>query len=175
MSLRLGDKTLPDIQVFGRPLVRPTQEDVVRHDIIVAKSRHDRDLEVMLGIHMVLGAARSKHVCKFCDQQLILRNDLLLCSWYLLIIIVARRVAGPYDEVYAISQVLVDPFEGLVNQGEGGIAAGRLAAIHACRSSFAVASGICFGAGICLVEGVWVEIWSAVSVVAICGRLKGKA
>ena len=65
---------------------------------------------------MILGAALSKHVREFCDQQLILYNDLLLCSWYPLIVIVARRVAGPYDEVYAVSQVVVDPFEGLVDQ-----------------------------------------------------------
>jgi hypothetical protein len=68
MSLGLGDEILPYVQVLGRPLVGATQENVMRHDVIVAKGRYYGNLESMLGVRIVIFAACAENVCEFSDQ-----------------------------------------------------------------------------------------------------------
>jgi hypothetical protein len=47
-------------------------------------------------------AAQSKNFSEFGDHVLVLLDDLLLRPWYVLVIVVSRRVAGPYYEVYIV-------------------------------------------------------------------------
>jgi hypothetical protein len=55
--------------------------------------------------------------------------------------------------------VLVDPFECLVDEAQGGIAARRLRAVDSGGPSFAVTGGVGLCAAVRLVEGIGVEIW----------------
>jgi len=96
MSLRLGYKPPPDIQVLGRPSVRAAREDVVRQYVVVAESRHDWDRKCICTTTV---AALSKDVGKFRDHVLVLLDDLLLRPRDRVIVVVPGRVAGPYDEV----------------------------------------------------------------------------
>jgi hypothetical protein len=54
MSLRLGYELPPDVQVLHRPPIRPVGEDIVRHDVIVTKRRHNRYNEVVRAMFIVV-------------------------------------------------------------------------------------------------------------------------
>jgi hypothetical protein len=68
VSLGLGNKILPYVQVLGRPLVGATQENVMWHDVIVAEGRYHGDFESVLGIRIVIFVACAENVCEFSDQ-----------------------------------------------------------------------------------------------------------
>lgn len=155
MSLYLGYESTPDIQVIHRPGIWAASEDVVRHNVVVAKSRHNGN-DKIVGAMARLGI--SKDLYKFRDHELVLVDNLIVCSRYLLVIVVARRVACPYDEVDFILDVVLYPLKRLVDQGKRRVAARRLCAVDARGSSFSVACCAGFCAGICLVERVWVEV-----------------
>lgn len=72
----------------------------------------------------------------------------------------ARRVASPDDKVYVVLDIVLDPFERLVDEGEGGVAGRRLCAVDTGGPMAAMAGGICSGARVRLVEGVGMEVWS---------------
>jgi hypothetical protein len=55
--------------------------------------------------------------------------------------------------------VLVDPFERLIDQREGAIAAGGLSTVHSGRPMTAVAGCVGLSARVGLVEGVGVYVW----------------
>ena len=85
-----------------------------------------------------------------------------------------RRIARPYDKVYVVFDVVVDPFERLVDKREGRVAASGFGAVYASRAMFAVARCLLCGARISLVERVWMEVWMTMLAVTrlFCGSNK---
>jgi hypothetical protein len=156
MPLRFRDEAAPNVQVLHRPLVRALQENVVRHDVVVAKRRHNWD-HIIVGPSPVL-VRHTKYLSKLVYQIFILVDDLLLCAGVLLIVVVSRRVACPNNEIDFIPDVVLDPLERLVHQRIWRIASRRLCTVDASRSSLAVACCLFGGARVRLVEGVRVEI-----------------
>ena len=156
MPLRLWDEAAPDVQVLHGPLVRALQENVVRHDVVVAKRRHNWN-HIIVGPSPVL-VRHPEHLSELVYQVFILVNDLLLCAGVLLIVVVSRRVACPNDEINVIPDVVLDPLERLVHQRKRRITPRRLCAVDASRPSLAVACCVLGGARVRLVERVRVEI-----------------
>ena len=91
---------------------------------------------------------------------------MILGAGDVLVIVVARRVAGPDYEVEGAFEVFVDPVEGCVDERDGGVAVRCLGAEFA---SWAVTSVACLffaGGGVGFVEGVRVEVcWGLASCV----------
>ena len=121
MPLHFRNEAAPDVEILHRPLVRPLEEDVVRHNVVVAKGRHDGD-HIVVGPSAVL-VRHAKHLPKLLDQKFILAYDLLLRARMLLVVVVSRRVARPDDEVDIIPDIVLDPSECLIDQRKGGVAA----------------------------------------------------
>lgn len=103
-------------------------------------------------------AALSKDLGEFGDHVLILLHDLLLRPWNFVIVIVSRRVAGPYNKIYIVLDVVFYPFERLIDERKGRVASGSFCAIEASRPAFAMARCVSFCARICLVERVWMKV-----------------
>jgi hypothetical protein len=120
MPLRFRDEAAPDVEVLHRPLVRPLEEDVVRHNVIVAKGWDDGD-HIVIGPSAVL-VRHAKHFPKLLDQKFVLAYDLLLRARMLLVVVVPRRVARPDDEVDIVPDILLDPSERLIDQRKWGVA-----------------------------------------------------
>lgn len=158
MSLRLGNEAAPDVEILHRPLVRPGEKDIVRHDVVVAKRGYDRD-HIVVGTSAVL-VRHAKYLCKLSDQELVLAYDLLLRACMLLVVIVSRRVARPNHKIDVVLDIVVDPSKGRVDQGKRRIAAGRLCTVDACRSSLAVTCCLSRGTRVRLVERVGVEVYT---------------
>lgn len=57
-----------------------------------------------------------KDLCKFGHHELVLPDYLLWCTGKRVVIIVPRRVACPYNKVYVVLDVVVDPLERLVDE-----------------------------------------------------------
>lgn len=155
MSLRLGYKTAPDVQKLRRPPIWPACEDVVWQDVVVPESRYYGYREA---VGPVAVAALSKDVRKLGDHVLVLLHDLLLRPWDFVIVVVSRRVAGPYNKVYIVLDVVFNPLERLVDERKRGVASCGFCAIEASGSAFAMARSVGFCARICLVERVWVKV-----------------
>lgn len=119
MSLGLRYEAAPDVEIFHCPSIWPAGEDVVRHDVVVAKSRYN-------GYYKVAGSSTrfgsSEDIDKLRDHELILVDNLLACPWQFFVVVMARRVASPYDEVDFILDVVLYPLERLVDQGVGRVA-----------------------------------------------------
>ena len=156
MSLRFRNEATPDIEVFHRPLIRPLEKDIVRHDVVVAKCWH-------YGDHIVVGPSaifigHAEHLPKLLDQELILAYNLLLRARMLLVVVVPCRVARPDDKVDIVPYVVLNPSKRLIDQRKRGVTTRRLCAIDACRSSLAVTCRFRSRARVRLVERVWVEV-----------------
>ena len=111
MSLLFRDESFPDTQVFLRPLVGPGLHDIVGHNVNVPKVRNDGYGPFIGRVRVVLLA---KDLLELVYQQLVRFNNLLFCSRYLLIGIMAGRVSCPNDEVDGIFDVVVDPLKGRI-------------------------------------------------------------
>lgn len=78
VSLGLGDEAAPDVQVAHCPRVGSAGEDVVGHDVVVAKRRHN-------GYHKVAGPTARlvspKDIDKLGDHELVLVDNLLVGAW----------------------------------------------------------------------------------------------
>lgn len=155
MSLRLGYKTAPDVQKLRRPPIWSAREDVVWQDVVVPESRYYGYREAVGPLAV---AALSKDVRKLGDHVLVLLHDLLLRPRDLVIVVVSRRVAGPYNKVYIVFDVVFYPLERLVDERKRGVASCGFCAIEASGSAFAMARSVGFCARICLVERVWVKV-----------------
>ena len=136
MSLLFWNEFPPNVQVPHRPAIGAAREDVMRHYVVVAESRHDRYDKVMGAVAM---ATVSKDVGKPRDHVLILLYDLLLRPRYVLVIVVSRRVARPYDKVDVVLDIVLDPLERLVNERIRRVAASRLCAVESSGPASAVA------------------------------------
>ena len=121
MPLCLRDEAAPDVQVLHCPLIWPLKEDIVRHDIIIAKRWHDGD-HIVVDSSTVL-IRQAKHLPKLLDQELVLTYDLFLRAHMLLVVVVSRRVARPDHKVDIVLDVVLDPFKGLIDQRKRRIAA----------------------------------------------------
>jgi hypothetical protein len=170
MPLGLWNEAAPDVEVLFGPLVRPAQEDVVGHDVVVAKGGHNGNDVVVDGRMVALRLA--KDLCELVDEKFILADDLLLSAGNLLVVVVAGRVASPDDKVDVVLDVVVDPLERLVDKREGRVASRRLCAVDASRAALAVAGGVLGGARIGLVEGIGMEVCD---VQEAAGQLPGRA
>jgi hypothetical protein len=155
MSLGFGYEAAPNVQVVHGPGIWPAGEDVVRHDVVIAKRGYDGYDKVG---GSVTRAGLAKDLDKLGDHEPVLVDNLLVRSRYLLVIVVAGRVACPYDEVNFILDVVLDPLERLVDEGKGRVAACRLCAVDASGAALAMACCVGGGARVRLVEGVGVEI-----------------
>lgn len=60
----------------------------MRHDVVIAKRRHDRD-HIVVDAPAVL-VRHAKDLCELLHQEFVLADDLLLCACMLLIVIVSR-------------------------------------------------------------------------------------
>ena len=164
VPLRLRYEIPPNFQVFQRPFVRPSLEDIVRHHIIVAKRRNDRNGKIVCRVCVVDVVVLPENLCELGNQQLILFHDLLLAPWELLVVVVPRRVPRPDHEVDSALEVLLDPLESRVEKGYRGITVGRLCAIDSRRPMSSVTGRSFLRGGVCLVERIEVEVWSSPSV-----------
>ena len=99
MSLRLRYEAPPYVEILDGPSVWAGCENIVWHDIVVSPSRYYGYPEAVGAMAL---AAQSKNFSEFGDHVLVLLDDLLLRPWYVLVIVVSRRVAGPYYEVYIV-------------------------------------------------------------------------
>lgn len=158
MPLRLRDKPPPNIGVFHSPFIRPTQQNIMRHNVVISKSRDDRNPECLRRIFLIRPTA--KHLGELLHHKLILRDYLILSARLLLVVIVSRRVAGPDDKIHVIGYIVLDPVHGRVDEGNGRVAARCFGAIVAGRSMFSVAGSVRLGARIRLVVRVWMEVWT---------------
>ena len=155
MPLRLGNEAPPYIEILDRPSVWAACEDIVWHDIVVSESGYYRYREAIRAMAL---AALSKDFGEFRDHVFVLLDNLLLRPWYILVVVVSRRVARPYYEVYMVLYVVFYPLESLVDERKGRIAAGCFCAVQASGSMSAMARCIRFCARICLVKRVWMEV-----------------
>ena len=89
-------------------------------------------------------------------------HDLVGGAWNLLVIIMPSRVSGPNHEVDVILEILLNPAEGLVDQGKGGIAF-RARGTKVSRRPLAVMTRIIVDGGNGLVVLIGVEIWSTLA------------
>lgn len=80
----------------------------------------------------------------------------------MLVIIMPSRVSGPNHKVDVILEILLNPAEGLVDQGKGGIAF-RARGAKVSRGPLAVMTRIVVDRGTGLVVLIGVEIWSTLA------------
>ncbi|KAL8881566.1 MAG: hypothetical protein Q9198_001250 [Flavoplaca austrocitrina] len=158
MALFLRDKFAPDVGVALSPSVGTLGENIMRKDIVVAEVGHDGYGEVVGGIGVIDVVVLAKHLDELLDEHLIQPDDLSLAAWDELVVIVTSGIAGPDDEVDGIFEIVVDPLESSIDQGEGGITIGFLGAEDAGIARAPVASIIAVCGGELAVEWVWVEI-----------------
>jgi len=121
MPLSFWDEASPNIEVLHSPFVRPLEENVVRHDVVVAKCWHDRD-HIVIDPSAIL-IRHAKHLCKLLYQELILAYDLLLRACMLFVVVVSRRVARPDDKVDIVLDIVLDPSKCLIDERKRRIAA----------------------------------------------------
>lgn len=154
MALLLGDKLPPDLGKFLGPPVGTLGEDVVWENVVVAEVRHDGYGEIVgrIGVVDVVGFA--KDLDEFVDEHLIQLDDLLFCARNELVIVVASGIASPDDKVDSIFEVVVDPLESSVDQGDGRITVGLLGAEYTSVALAPMASIIVVGGGELAVESV---------------------
>lgn len=131
VTLRFGDEAAPDITVGVQPLIGAGIEDVVREEIIVAKGRDDGDVK------FAMFASDSVH--EFVGEDAVGAEDGTAITGVLLVAVVTGRVARPDDKVDIVLDVGLDPIEGGVDEGEGGVAVGLLCAVRSGMASLAVA------------------------------------
>lgn len=112
MSLRLRYETPPNVEILHRPAIRPGQENVMWHDVVVPKRWDHRHCPLVGAPILVFGV--SKDFCELVDHELILAQDLFLGTRELFIVIVPGRVACPNDKVYVIFDIVADPVKRLV-------------------------------------------------------------
>jgi hypothetical protein len=115
----------------------------MRHDVVIAESRHNGYGEVVRAMAVII---LPEDFGEFGYHVLVLLYDLLLCPGDFFIIVMSRRVACPYNKVYVILDVVIDPLECLVDEGERRVAAGSFCAVDTGRSSFAMACCVRCGA-----------------------------
>lgn len=156
MSLSLRYKAAPDVQVFHRPLVWSGKEDVVWHNIVVAKGWHNRYHIVVYSSAILI--RHTKHFTKLFDQELVLAYDLLLRACVFLIVVVSCRVTRPDHKIDLVLDIVVDPSERLIDQRERRVATRRLSAVDACWSSFSMTCCLSCGARVRLIKWVRVEV-----------------
>lgn len=140
MFLNFGNKRPPDVKVSACPEVRTLLEDVMRQDVVVAKGRDYRHDEVVGRIVVRLVLVLCKDFVEFVDEQLVEVGDLLYISRYLLVVVMARGIAGPDDKVDRVLELVADPVEGGIDERNRRVAVGRLGTIITC---WAVASMAC--------------------------------
>jgi hypothetical protein len=167
MALGLWDETPPHVQVLLGPAIRALQENVVWHNVVVAKGR-DHGYRVLVGAPMFV-LVLAEHLCELGHHIFVLLHDLLGRSWQRIVVVVPCGVARPYDKVDVVLDVVVNPLERLVDERIGRVAARRLCAVHACGPALAMACCLLRGAGIRLVVGVGVEICTTRSVPRLHG------
>jgi len=117
MALGLWDEASPDVQILQGPPVGARGEDVMWHDVVVAKSGHDGYSEGVRGV--VVSRGPPKDLGHLADHELVLLDDLVLGARNLLIVVVAGRVSGPDDKVDVVGDMAVYPVHGRVDQGDG--------------------------------------------------------
>ncbi len=156
MALLLRDKFAPDVGVTLSPSVGTLGEDVMREDIVVAEIGYDGYGEVVGGIGVVDVVVLAKDVDELLDEHLIQPDDLGLTAWDEFVVVVTSGIAGPDDEVDGIFEMVVDPLERSIDQGEGRVTIGLLGAEDAGIARAPVASIIAVCGGGLAVEWVWV-------------------
>lgn len=156
MPLCLGDEASPDVEVLDGPFVWAGEQDIVRHDIVVAKRRHNGYLERLGGVLPILAIA--KDLGQLLHHELVLRDDFILRAGVFLVVVVACRVAGPDDEVDVVGDMLFYPVERCVDEGDGRVACRRFGAVVASGPMFVVAGGRRLGAGVGPVVRVGMEV-----------------
>jgi hypothetical protein len=154
VSLGLGYESSPDIQILHGPFVRAGQQNVVRHDVVVSKRRHDGYLK---RLRWVLAVAVPKDLGQLLHHELVLRDDLALGAGQFLVVVVACRVAGPHNEINIVGYIVFDPVQGRVDKRHGRVACRRLGAVVARGAMFAVAGCVLLGARVRLVVRVGME------------------
>lgn len=139
MSLLFRYKAPPDIQVLHCPSIRASREDVVRQYVVVTECRH---YWYRKSVCTTAVTTPSKNLGKLRNHVLVLLYNLLLRARNVVVIVVSRRVASPYNEVYVVFYIVVYPFERLVDESKGRVAARRLCAVNTRRATVTMACGV---------------------------------
>lgn len=166
MSLRFRHNPPPYLLIILRPPIRPLNKDIMRQNVVIPKRRHNRYPE-LLQARPVIAFASPKHLFELVHQHAVLAQHLRFRSRDLLVVVVARRVARPDYKVDFVGEVLGDPGEGCVDEGQGGVAVAGFGAVVACCAMAAVTGEAGFGGGVRFVEGVGVDVFGGPSLVAV--------
>lgn len=119
MLLHFGDEVTPDIEVTASPEIRPSLENIVRQDIIVAKGGNDWNDKVICRIVIRLLLVLSKDFVEFVHEQLVELGDLLDVSGNLLVVVVTCRIASPDDKVDRVLELVANPVKGGIDKRYG--------------------------------------------------------
>lgn len=103
-------------------------------------------------------ASFPKHLGELADDKLVLVYDLFRRTRNLLVVVVPCRVARPDDEIDVVLEMLIDPFECLIDQRKGRVTTGCLSAVDTSRTMPTVAGVTRAGTRIRLVEGIGVYV-----------------
>ena len=90
----------------------------MRHDIIIAICRHNRDNVVIGRVCIIDIVVFAKDLSKFTNKHLVQVDDLLFCPGDFFIHVMSSRVPCPYNEVNGVPQIVVYPLKGCVDKGE---------------------------------------------------------
>ena len=158
MDLLLRHELPPNRRESLQPRIRPWAQDVVRQDVVVPQRGHDWDSEVVERILVVVVLGLAEHLEELAHDELVLVEDLPGRARDPVVVVVPRRVARPQHEVDRVLQVVVDPSERRVDQGDGAVACRCLGPVQTCRPRASVAGVILLRRRVSLEEWVGVDV-----------------
>jgi hypothetical protein len=84
--------------------------------VVVAKCGNDWNDKIVGRIVVRLFLVLAKDFVEFVHEQLIQLNNLLYISGYLLVVVMACRVACPDDKVDRVLELMANPVEGRIDE-----------------------------------------------------------
>lgn len=160
MLLLLWYEATPYVLKRSGPTIRTGCEDVVWQNVVVAICGHDwnhKAVKRILWIDLPRFAEHSYELIYHISVEFL---NLPVVTRQPFIIVVSRRIPGPYHEIDVVFDVFLNPVECRVDQREGRIALGLGSTEVACVafSRLPMARMISVWVGVGLVEGIGMEI-----------------
>ena len=88
----------------------------MRKDVIVPKRWNDRNDKVICRVRVVEVVGFAKDFNKLVDDEAVEFDDLFVVAGITIVVVVSSRVTCPNNEVNLIFYVLLDPFEGGIDE-----------------------------------------------------------
>lgn len=110
MALFFWDEGAPDVGVVYEPSVGAGDHDVVREKVVIAECGHDRELQAP--------CVSRKGLVHFRGNDAIGTEHLLRVTGVVLVIVMAGIVARPDDKVNLVADVVANPVEGGIGEGD---------------------------------------------------------